>query len=461
MSDSAVDAGRREGGPRRLGVEEEFHLVDLQTRRLAPRAPELLDRIGHEAFVAEMQRCVVEVNSNVVGTLDELRADLAGSRGHLGATAKELGLGIVAAGTVPLAIPAELKLTETARYRRMLADYQLLAREQLICGTQIHVDVDSREQGVRLGQRVAPYLPTLLALSASSPYGASGADTGYASGRTLAWIRWPTTGLASGALTEAEYDGEVEDLINAGIITDEKMMYFDTRPTSIPSLELRICDSCPSIDTIVLIAGLFRALVDREARFEAERIEPVTFSPTLGRAAVWRAARSGLEGELVDLEHRTHRPAAELVNMLAHSLKEDLIANGDWELVGDLLDAQLIAGSSAARQRRAMRRHGQLTDVVDLLMAETTRTFSPAPATADPSTMLEDYVPEEGASAIDEAITAEGAPNRLYAEVIEAAIRLGSPTMRRREARMEDLQRADGVTFRASGQQSRVFPLDL
>lgn len=448
-------------GPRRLGVEEEFHLVDLRTRSLAPRAPELLERLGHDSFVAELQRCVVEINSNVAPTLDDLRTDLAGSRSHLVATARELGLGIVASGTVPLAKPAELKVTETARYRRMLADYQLLAREQLICGSQIHVDVESRDQGVRLAHRVAPYLPTLLALSASSPYGASGLDTGYASGRTLAWIRWPTTGLTTGARTEAEWDAEVEALVNTGIITDEKMMYFDVRPTAIPTLELRICDACPSIDTVVLIAGLFRALVDREARLDLERVPPVTFAPTLGRAAVWRAARSGLEGELVDLENATHRPAAELVNMLAHSLREELIDNGDWELVGELLDAQLLAGSSAARQRRAMKRHGKLTDVVDLLIAETARTELPPTEATGVTAMFASYAPEaEPAPAIDEAI-AEGLPREHYRDLLDAATALGAATLRRREARMEDMQRAEGVTFRATGQQVRVFPLDL
>lgn len=453
-------------GRRRLGVEEEFHLVDLETRRLAPRAPELLARLGSKGpFVPEMQRCVVEVNSAVTDTLGELRRDLVASRERLVAEARELGLGIVAAGAVPLASPTEMKLTPTDRYRRMLADYQLLAREQLICGTQFHIDVVSRAEAVWLGDRVAAYLPTLLALSASSPYNHHGADTGYASGRTLAWIRWPTTGLTSGTTTEEDFDAQVEALVESGIITDEKMIYFDTRPTMIPTLELRICDSCPSIDTIVLIAGLFRALCDRERRLQAEGVPKVQFSPALGRAAIWRAARSGLEGDLVDLSTRTRRPAGELVNHLADSLKDELVANGDWDLVCDLLDAQLIAGSSAARQRRAMRRRGRLTDVVDLLMAETSRTTRRCADRTDAAALIEPYQPdpneEREPRALDEAIDPTGRPIPLYSGLLTTAQGLGAPTLRRREARMEDLQRADGVTFRATGQQTRVFPLDV
>ncbi len=160
---------------------------------------------------------------------------------------------------------AELQVTATARYRHMLADYQLLAREQLICGTQIHVGIDDRDEAVAVAGRLTPYLLALLALSASSPFQADGTDTGYASARTLVWQRWPTTGLAAPVHTAADYDQLVHDLVATGVIADAGMVYFDVRPAnSAPTLELRAVTSCPSIDTIVLIAGLFRALVDRE-----------------------------------------------------------------------------------------------------------------------------------------------------------------------------------------------------
>ncbi|MBV9356574.1 MAG: YbdK family carboxylate-amine ligase, partial [Chloroflexi bacterium] len=302
---------RRES-PRTLGVEEEFHLVDLKTRRLTAQAPELLERLS-DHYVAELQRCVVETNSRVVDTLDELRAELVGHRRVLVDAAADLGMGVVAAGAVPLSVPAEMQVTQTVRYRQMLADYQLLAREQLICGTQVHIDVADRDEAVAVGNRVSPHLPTLLALSTSSPFWADGSDTGYSSVRTLVWQRWPTTGLAAPVHSAAEYDELVRDLVTSGVITDEKMVYFDVRPsTSAPTLELRVCDSCPSVDTIVLIAGLFRALVEREAGALRAGASPAPISPTLGRAALWRAARSGLEGQLIDVSGPASRPAAEV-----------------------------------------------------------------------------------------------------------------------------------------------------
>src|SRR6201995_5634628 len=169
---------------RTLGVEEEFHLVDLKTRRLTARAPELLAELS-DSYVAELQRCLVEMNSGVVDTLDGLRADLQGHRRVLVDAAAKLGIGVVAAGAVPLSVPEEMQVAQTPRYRQMRADYQLLAREQLICGTQVHVGVDNRDEAVAVAHRVAAYLPTLLALSTSSPFASDGSDTGYSSMRTL------------------------------------------------------------------------------------------------------------------------------------------------------------------------------------------------------------------------------------------------------------------------------------
>ena len=357
--------------PRTLGVEEEFHVVDLKTRRLTARAPELLDVLSN-SYVAELQRCVVEMNSGVVHTLDGLRADLQSHRRVLVDAAARLGMGVVAAGAVPLSVPAEMQVTQTARYRQMLSDYQLLAREQLICGTQVHVGVDDRDESVAVANRVTPYLPTLLALSASSPFWADGSDTGYSSARTLVWQRWPTTGPAPPVSSAAEYDRLVDDLVASGVIADAGMVYFDVRPAlAAPTLELRVCDSCPSVDTIVLIAGLFRALVEREVEALRAGGPAVEVAPPLCRAALWRAARSGLEGELVDISGPSSRPAAEVVTDLVRSLRPQLEAAGDWPMIVELTRQVLVGGTSAARQRRALRCRGRLTDVVDQLLFET------------------------------------------------------------------------------------------
>ena len=454
-----------------MGVEEEFHLVDLKTRRLTARAPELLAKLSHD-YVAELQSCVVEINSGVVDNLDALRADLLRHRRVLVDAAKEIGVGVVAAGAMPLSVPAEMQVTQTPRYLQMLADYQLLAREQLICGTHVHIGIDDRDEAVAVANRVSPCLPTLLALAASSPFWADGSDTGYASVRTLVWQRWPTTGLAAPVHSATEYDELVNALVANGVITDGGMVYFDVRPSShVPTLELRLCDSCPSVDTIVLIAGLFRAMVAREVEAIRAGTPAAVFSPTLGRAALWRAARSGLEGDLVDISGRASRPAGDVVNDLVSSLRPRLEDSGDWEMIRELTRQALVAGTSSARQRRALRRRGRLTDVVDQLIAETAgRQKVTAAAVKDDPALLFGYQPATDTdkpggdmfASYDEAVDANGQPCPRYEKVLKTLADLGVAALRSREGGIEQEQRADNITFAVTGQsRAQASPLDL
>jgi carboxylate-amine ligase len=463
----------RRSSPRTLGAEEEFHLVDLKTRRLTARAPELLAELD-ENYVAELQRCVVETNTQVVDSLDGLRDEIVRHRTVLVDTAAALGMGVVAAGAVPLTVPAEMQVTKTPRYRQMLADYQLLAREQLICGTQVHVGVASRDTAVAVAHRVAAYLPTLLALSASSPFASDGSDTGYSSMRTLVWQRWPTTGLAAPVQSAKEYDELVNDLVASGVIADAGMVYFDVRPANAaPTLELRLCDSCPSVDTVLLIAGIFRALVEREAEAAQAGIAPTILSPAVGRAALWRAARSGLEGDLVDVSGPVSRPASEVVSGLVAALRPQLEQTGDWETVSELSRQALIVGTSSARQRRALRRRGRLTDVVDQLIAETAGWGQVSAAViSDDPTLLFGYHPGVKPVAVlaggdledsyDEAVDTGGRVRRHYRRVLDTIAQLGVAQLRSREAGIEQEQRADNITFRVTGQsRAQLFPVDL
>jgi carboxylate-amine ligase len=155
------------------------------------------------------------------------------------------GLGVVAAGTVPLVDLDGGDISGGARFERMQHEYQVLVNEQHICGAQVHVDVPDRDEAVQVVRRVAPYLPTFLAISASSPYW-RGRDTGYASYRNLIWARWPTAGPPGLVETGAEYDQLIQSLITSGTISDPGMVYFDIRPSAhVPTVELRICDACP------------------------------------------------------------------------------------------------------------------------------------------------------------------------------------------------------------------------
>jgi len=455
-----------------LGVEEEFHLVDLATRRLTPRATDVLAQLTNRApassragsasvkssggFAAELQQSVVETNSAVTNELGELRGHLVELRRELSRTAEALGIGVAAAGMMPLSVP--LTITENPRFRRMLADYQLLVREQLICGMQVHVGIGNRDTAVRLIDRVSPWLPPLLALSASSPFAQTGDDTGYASTRTLIWSRWPTTGRAGAFASAAEYEELVQKLVASGVISDPGMLYFDVRPSAhVPTIELRICDACPAVDTVVLIAGLFRAVVARELTRLAAG-EPSTAQPSaLERVAMWRAARSGLESELVDLSGPRSVPAGVLIRNIVRELRTELSAHGDYELVHDLCEEALGRGSSASRQRDVLQKRDRITDVVDAIVAETRGELLESRAGGS-SPLWRGYT----SPSFDEGILPDARPRATHAKLLEGLSSLGLPELGNRLQRLEREEIEAGVVFRSVGQElASAFPIDI
>ncbi|MFI1927743.1 glutamate--cysteine ligase [Streptomyces sp. NPDC020377] len=366
----------------RIGVEEEFHVLEVESGLLVPRANSLLRRLPRRTFTTELHQSTVESNSEVHTSLDDLYADLAATRRQLDVAASSLGLAAVAAGAAPLPPATAAPPTAGARYRRMVEDYRTVADEQLICGAQVHVDVPDRDTAVGVMCAVSGWLPVLLALSASSPFW-QGADTGYASWRTMLWQRWPTAGPVGCFASADEYDATVRDLVGSGIISDAGMIYYDVRPSAhLQTLELRICDSCPRAETVVLVAGLFRALVT-EAR---ERLGAAGDPVCDGRhewlrGASWRAARSGLEGVLVDPGTHQEAPAGEVVRTLLTRLRPALEADGDWETVRSLAEEALAVGSAARRMRRVAEEEDLLA-CVDMLIAETRGERAPGRAAA-------------------------------------------------------------------------------
>src|SRR5215207_4749872 len=355
-----------------LGAEEELHLIDLDTQKLSARAPQMLSKLPAGSYAAEIQRTTVETTTDVVDSLAGLRAELIRLRQGIVDVAKPEALGIAAVGTSPTSAFADFELTTTGRFGRMQEQYRLLVDEQLICGLQIHVGVSDRDLAVEIMQRIACDLPILLALSASSPYW-NEQDTGYASIRTIIWQRWPTAG-ATGRLGSAqEYDELVDDLINTGVIADDKMAYFDVRPSAhAPTLELRTCDACPLVDDAVLIAGVFRALVMAAEQDIANGVPFDPVPPPVHRAAIWQAARGGLSGPLLDnSRHPKPFPARRAVKSLLWRLRAQLKQLGDWDAVKELAKETLARGNSADRQRAAFAERGRLNDVVELVVDET------------------------------------------------------------------------------------------
>jgi carboxylate-amine ligase len=245
------------------------------------------------------------------------------------------------------------------RYEQMEDVYQIVARQQVICGCHVHVGIESPEQGVEVMNRARPWLPVLLALSANSPYW-RGIDTGFASYRTQVWQRWPTAGMPPAVESPAEYDRLVDELVRTGAIEDPTYLYWYVRPSARhATVEFRVCDVCPDVEDTVAVAGMVRALAWTCWR-EAQAGEPLPQrSREAMEAAMWRASRYGIEGQLVDAVEPRSRPAAEVVAQFLDHVEDGLEAHGDTRRVRDLVDRVLEAGTGSTRQREAFRRGGE------------------------------------------------------------------------------------------------------
>lgn len=357
-----------------IGVEEEYQIVDPSSRELRSRAGRVLpsaresvgEDVSNELFLSQ-----IEVGTPVCQTLSEVRAELVRLRRAVIEAARRDGCRIAAAGTHPFSHWGDQELTPKERYRDLADDFQQLTREQLICGCHVHVGIADREAAIQVMNRARPWLATILALSANSPFWL-GRDTGYASYRTELFGRFPMTGTPHPFESRAEYDDLVAALGAVGIIHDGSNIYWDARPSShFETLEFRVADVCMRVDEAVMTASLTRSLARAcHAHWrQGEPVEPVR--PELLRAAAWQASRFGLDGALIDVQARRAVPSATRVASLLAFLRPWLEDSGEWREVTTLVEETQARGTGASRQRAALARSGRMEDVVDLIVQET------------------------------------------------------------------------------------------
>lgn len=357
-----------------IGVEEEYQIVHPKTRELHSRATRILvaaqEAIGANV-TPELYLSQIEIGTHVCRNLAEVRAEVVRLRREVITAAENAGNRIAAAGTHPFSDWKDQELTPKARYIGIAQEYQHLAREQLIFGCHVHVGINDREAAIQVMNRLRPWLAPLLALTANSPFW-MGMDTGYASFRTEIWRRWPMSGTPHVFASRAEYDAVVEMLVATESIEDGTKIYWDARPSArFETLELRVADVCMTVDEAVMTAGLARALV-HTCYMEAMRDQPINHARAeILRAAKWRAARYGLDADLIDVEAGRAVPAPQMIEKFLSYLRPSLEEHGEWAEVSALVHETLRHGTGASRQRAAYTQTGGLEGVVDLIIAET------------------------------------------------------------------------------------------
>jgi glutamate---cysteine ligase / carboxylate-amine ligase len=358
-----------------IGIEEEYQIVDPNTRELRSYITELLaagdKMLLREQVKAELHQSIVEVGTSVCQSPAEVRAEIVRLRRTVMDLAARNGLKIAAAGTHPFSSWVDQEITPYERYAGVRQDMAILAQQLLIFGTHVHIGIEDPEFVIDAMNVVRYLLPHVLCLSTSSPFWV-GQDTGLKSYRSAVFRYFPRTGIPPKFDSSADFKRYVNTLVATNSIPDGTKIWFDVRPNhNYPTLEFRICDVCTRVDEAVCIAAIFQALLYKMWKLRRDNLTFRLYPASLIEENKWRAMRYGLDGKLIDFGKQQEKPARELI--------QEMI---DW-FVGDVLDELgsrkeveyaytiLKEGTSADRQLAVYRETGDLKAVVDLLIAET------------------------------------------------------------------------------------------
>lgn len=336
----------------RFGIEEEYFLADITTRGTPRRAVKAFHAAIRERVPMaerELLQSQVEVASPPTTDFAEAREILADQRASLAAVGHEHGILLLASGTHPIARWSRQTHTKAKRYEGLMRDLQMLGRRNMVCGMHVHVEVPRPETRVDLMNRLLPFMPTLLALSTSSPFW-QGHSTGLAGYRLSAFGEMPRTGLPDLFGGQADYDRYVEIMRRAGAIVDASFLWWTLRPSvKYPTLELRVADACTRLGDTIAIAALYRCLVHLMDRRPELNRGLTGASRALVAENLWRAQRDGVRASLIDEASGEVVPfASHIERVLALVAEEADILGCTAELAA--VSAIVAAGTSANYQ---------------------------------------------------------------------------------------------------------------
>lgn len=365
-----------------VGIEEEYLLVDRESRNLVsdppPRLMEELEEILGGQVAPEFLRSQIEIGTKVCGSIAEARDELIRLRHAVGDAAAEYGGAIISASTHPFAQWQEQKTTDKERYNVLAADMQAVLRRLMICGMHVHVGVSDPDLRIDLMNQVTYFLPHLYALTTSSPFW-GGDVTGLKSYRKSVFKAMPRTGLPPEFTSWAEFERHVKALTGPGVIEDATKVWWDIRPSArYPTLELRVCDVCTRVDDAVSVAALFMTLLSMLYRRRVNNQRWRHYAAMLIEENLWRAQRYGIEGELIDFGKGELVPYAYLLEEIIELVADDAEVLGCVPEVtharriierGTSADIQLATYHDAIAQ--GAEPHEGLVAVVDWLIQET------------------------------------------------------------------------------------------
>lgn len=356
-----------------LGIEEEYMIIDPETRELKSYIQELLEQgrlILKDQIKAEFLQSQVEVGSHICQDVHDIRKEVVRLRGSICELADKNGLAVAAASTHPFSSWSAQDVNVGERYTELHTNMAELARRMLIFGMHVHVGIEDRELMIDVMNQARYFLPHLLALSTSSPFW-HGRETGLQSYRTVVFESLPRTGLPPVFDSRAEYDEFIETLVATGSIDEPTKIWWDIRPhPKFPTLEFRVCDICTKVEEAVCIAALIQAIVAKLIKLRLNNQSWRSYRHHLITENKWRAVRYGIDGQLIDFGRQREVQLRQLVNELLELVDDVVDELGSREEV-NYVRTMLENGTSADRQRAVYKKNQDLKEVVDSLIAET------------------------------------------------------------------------------------------
>jgi carboxylate-amine ligase len=365
-----------------IGIEEEYFVVDRETRDLVGDLPsslqEALEHPPVGATSPEFIRSQVEIGTPVARDLTEVGEYLATMRRFVSDTVSEYDMAFISASTHPFAEWTRQKHTDRTRYNELEQALQGVVRRLLICGMHVHVGIGDEDLRIELMNQVTYFLPHLLAISGSSPFW-HGEDTGLKSYRTSVFRSMPRTGIPDSFSSWSEYQRHIEVLVGTGVIEDASKLWWDIRPSSrYPTLEMRSTDICTRYEDALTIAATYQSLLAMLYQLRSENRKFRQYSRMLIQENNWRAQRYGSDESLIDFGIGKLVPVSDLAEELIAMVKDEAIELGAFEHV-ERIRTIVAEGTSSDRQRAVY--DGALTDglseadalhlVVDHLIDET------------------------------------------------------------------------------------------
>jgi carboxylate-amine ligase len=356
-----------------LGIEEEFAIIDPETRELRSHIQEILEYgkvILKEQIKPEMHQSVVELGTEICQSVVDARAHVIDLRSRLAELAARSGLKIASVGTHPFSHWRDQLITQGERYHEIVKDMQQLARANLIFGLHVHVGIPDRDLAIHVMNQARYFLPHIYALSVNSPFWV-GKDTGLKGYRLKVFERFPRTGIPDAFESLSEYEDYCKLLVKTGCVDNAKKIWWDIRlHPFFDTLEVRVCDAQSRVDDTLAIAALIQAVIVKLHKLLSSNITFRVYRRRLLDENRWRASRYGIDGKLIDFGKETEVDARSLLNELLEFVSTEVNELGTGNEMAHI-ERIMREGTGADRQLAVWEHTQDMKAVVDNIVAET------------------------------------------------------------------------------------------